>query len=75
MASTVAAVPAKQREKPKSASKVTPASPQRQAPALEAALRYGRLGYAVLPLAPGEKGPMTALVHHGLREATRQEDV
>jgi hypothetical protein len=32
---------------------------------------YAHLGYAVLPLAPGEKRPHGALVPNGLREATR----
>jgi len=64
-----------------STSRIIPQAPPRQpsageiARALEAALRYARLGYAVLPLAPGEKRPMGSLVDHGLREATRQEDV
>jgi hypothetical protein len=40
---------------------------------LEAAVAYARLGYAVLPLAPGEKRPRPGLVHHGLKEASRKE--
>ncbi len=38
--------------------------------ALEAALRYARLGYPALPLAPGEKRPHPRLVPHGLKQAT-----
>ena len=37
---------------------------------LEAARTYVRLGYAVLPLAPGEKRPHGALVPQGLKEAS-----
>ncbi len=33
---------------------------------------YSYMGYAVLPLAPGEKRPHGGLVPHGLREATRE---
>ncbi len=33
---------------------------------------YAHLGYAVLPLAPGEKRPHPGLVPHGLKEATRE---
>ncbi len=40
---------------------------------LEAALRYARLGYPVLPLVPGEKRPHPRLVPHGLKEASREE--
>ncbi len=40
---------------------------------LEAALRYARLGYPVLPLLPGEKRPHPGLVPHGLKEASREE--
>ncbi|WP_081892734.1 bifunctional DNA primase/polymerase [Thermus scotoductus] len=43
------------------------------AKALEAALGYARMGYAVLPLAPGEKRPHPGLVPHGLKEASREE--
>jgi Bifunctional DNA primase/polymerase, N-terminal. len=32
---------------------------------------YAHLGYAVLPLAPGEKRPHPGLVPHGLKEASR----
>jgi hypothetical protein len=32
---------------------------------------YAYMGYAVLPLAPGEKRPHPGLVFHGLKEATR----
>ncbi len=38
--------------------------------ALAHAQTYARLGYAVLPLAPGEKRPHGALVPQGLRQAT-----
>ena len=38
--------------------------------AVRTALGYARMGYAVLPLAPGEKLPHTALVRHGLKDAT-----
>ncbi|MFZ8813561.1 MAG: bifunctional DNA primase/polymerase [Thermus aquaticus] len=41
--------------------------------AVRTALGYARMGYAVLPLAPGEKLPHTALVRHGLKEASREE--
>jgi len=34
------------------------------------ALGYARMGYAVLPLAPGKKLPHTALAPHGLKDAT-----
>jgi hypothetical protein len=34
---------------------------------------YARLGYAVFPLAPGEKRPHGRLVPHGLKEASREE--
>ncbi|MFD3005149.1 bifunctional DNA primase/polymerase [Thermus tengchongensis] len=37
---------------------------------LLAALGYARLGYKVLPLAPGEKRPHGGLVPHGLKDAT-----
>ncbi|WP_448377804.1 bifunctional DNA primase/polymerase, partial [Fervidobacterium sp.] len=37
------------------------------------ALRYVRLGYSVLPLAPGEKRPHGSLVPHGLKAASREE--
>jgi hypothetical protein len=35
-----------------------------------AAIGYARLGYPVLPLAPGEKRPHPGLVPHGLKEAS-----
>jgi hypothetical protein len=35
-----------------------------------AAMGYARMGYAVLPLAPGEKLPYSALAPHGLKDAT-----
>ncbi len=38
-----------------------------------AAIGYARMGYAVLPLAPGEKRPHGRLVPHGLKEASREE--
>jgi hypothetical protein len=34
---------------------------------------YAGLGYAVFPLAPGEKRPHGRLVPHGLKEASREE--
>jgi hypothetical protein len=37
---------------------------------LEAAVAYARMGYAVLPLAPGKKLPYSALAPHGLKDAT-----
>ncbi|MGC8968104.1 MAG: bifunctional DNA primase/polymerase [Thermus sp.] len=37
---------------------------------LQAALLYARLGYAALPLSPGEKRPHPGLVPHGLKEAS-----
>jgi hypothetical protein len=40
---------------------------------LEAAVAYAGLGYAVFPLAPGEKRPHGRLVPHGLKEASREE--
>jgi hypothetical protein len=40
---------------------------------LEAAVAYAQLGYAVFPLAPGEKRPHGRLVPHGLKEASREE--
>ncbi|MGC8968004.1 MAG: bifunctional DNA primase/polymerase [Thermus sp.] len=39
----------------------------------QAAFRYARLGYGVLPLYPGEKRPHPGLVPHGLKEASREE--
>jgi hypothetical protein len=41
--------------------------------ALEAAVAYAGLGYAVFPLTPGEKRPHGRLVPHGLKEASREE--
>ncbi len=41
--------------------------------AATAAIGYARLGYRVLPLAPGEKRPHGRLVPHGLKEASREE--
>ncbi|WP_253719670.1 bifunctional DNA primase/polymerase [Thermus scotoductus] len=38
--------------------------------AQRAATRYAALGYAVLPLLPGEKRPHPGLVPHGLKDAT-----
>ncbi|AEG33442.1 Bifunctional DNA primase/polymerase [Thermus thermophilus SG0.5JP17-16] len=38
---------------------------------IEHVLGYARLGYAVLPLLPGEKRPHPRLVPHGLKEASR----
>jgi hypothetical protein len=46
---------------------------QTHSSALEAAVAYARLGYAVFPLAPGEKRPHGRLVPHGLKEASREE--
>jgi len=46
---------------------------QNHSSALEAALAYSRLGYAVIPLTPGEKRPHGRLVPHGLKEASREE--
>ncbi|BDG18462.1 hypothetical protein TthSNM11_06650 [Thermus thermophilus] len=40
---------------------------------IEHVLGYARLGYAVLPLAPGSKRPHGGLVPHGLKEASREE--
>jgi hypothetical protein len=40
---------------------------------LEAAVAYAGLGYAVFPLAPGEKRPHGRSVPHGLKEASRDE--
>jgi hypothetical protein len=40
---------------------------------LRAALQYARAGHPVLPIAPGEKIPLAALVPHGLRDATLDE--
>ncbi len=37
------------------------------------ASRYARMGYAVLPLVPGEKRPHPGLAPHGLKEASREE--
>lgn len=42
---------------------------------LQAALEYARLGYAVLPLAPGEKRPHGRLVPNGLKDATLNPEV
>ncbi len=36
-------------------------------------MAYARMGYAVLPLAPGKKLPYSALAPHGLKEASREE--
>jgi hypothetical protein len=38
--------------------------------AVRTALGYARMGYAVLPLAPGKKLPYSALAPHGLKDAT-----
>ncbi|BCZ86489.1 bifunctional DNA primase/polymerase [Thermus thermophilus] len=38
---------------------------------IEHVLGYARLGYAVLPLLPGEKRPHPRLVPHGLKEASQ----
>jgi len=46
---------------------------QTHSSALEAAVAYAGLGYAVFPLAPGEKRPHGRLVPHGLKEASREE--
>ena len=46
---------------------------QTHSSALEAAVAYARLGYAVFPLTPGEKRPHGRLVPHGLKEASREE--
>jgi len=46
---------------------------QTHSSALEAAVAYAGLGYAVFPLAPGEKKPHGRLVPHGLKEASREE--
>jgi len=46
---------------------------QTHSSALKAAVAYARLGYAVFPLAPGEKRPHGRLVPHGLKEASREE--
>jgi hypothetical protein len=46
---------------------------QTHSSALEAAVAYARLGYAVFPLTPGEKKPHGRLVPHGLKEASREE--
>jgi hypothetical protein len=46
---------------------------QTHSSALEAAVAYARLGYAVFPLAPGEKRPHGRFVPHGLKEASREE--
>ena len=46
---------------------------QNHSSALEAAVAYARLGYAVFPLTPGEKRPHGRLVPHGLKEASREE--
>jgi hypothetical protein len=43
--------------------------------AATAAIGYARLGYRVLPLAPGEKRPHGRLVPHGLKEASRDLEV
>jgi hypothetical protein len=45
--------------------------PQPRTDAATAAIGYARLGYPVLPLAPGEKRPHGGLVPHGLREASQ----
>jgi hypothetical protein len=46
---------------------------QTHSSALEAAVAYAGLGYAVFPLTPGEKRPHGRLVPHGLKEASREE--
>jgi hypothetical protein len=45
--------------------------PQPRTDTATAAIGYARLGYPVLPLAPGEKRPHGGLVPHGLREASQ----
>ena len=42
---------------------------------LQAALEYARLGYAVLPLLPGEKRPHSRLAPNGLTNATTHPEV
>ena len=42
---------------------------------LQAALEYARLGYAVLPLLPGEKRPHSRLAPNGLTNATPDPEV
>lgn len=42
--------------------------------ALSYALAYARLGWAVLPLAPGSKKPLGRLVHNGFHDATTDAD-
>ncbi|MBI5811277.1 MAG: bifunctional DNA primase/polymerase [Meiothermus silvanus] len=46
-----------------------------QSALLSKALEYARLGYAVLPLLPGEKRPHPRLAPHGLRDATLNPEV
>ncbi|WP_147371077.1 bifunctional DNA primase/polymerase, partial [Meiothermus luteus] len=41
---------------------------------LQAALEYARLGYAVLPLLPGEKRPHSRLAPNGLKNATHDPE-
>lgn len=40
---------------------------------VDAALAYARLGWAVMPLAPGQKRPAGWLVKHGVKDATTDE--
>ncbi len=42
---------------------------------LQAAIEYARLGYAVLPLLPGEKRPHSGVAPNGLKNATTDPEV
>lgn len=46
-----------------------------QSALLSKALEYARLGYAVLPLLPGEKRPHPRLAPHGLKDASLNPEV